>query len=257
MALTPQILFGNVMHKRLKPTINQFRYSIYYLALPLSQLSNIPIAYNRPGLLSFYDKDHGLCDGTDLKLWANDILKQKNLDSSIDEIVLICMPRILGYVFNPVSFWLCFDKEENLKCVLCEVHNTFGEKHTYVCNNSNLNNINQRKMTANKVFHVSPFLKRDGEYEFEFRWDKDHFSAYIDYYSSEGRHLLTSLTGEFENLTRSSIFKALLMHPLVTLKTIALIHWQALKLVFKKIRYVKKPQQLDKKISFTQNLNNN
>ena len=120
------------MHGRLFPKRNSFTYGIYYLSLPLSKLKNLPISYNRFGPLSFYDRDHGHCDGSTLENWARDILKTYNITKADGEMTLICMPRVFGYVFNPVSFWLCRDKDQKLRAVLCEVHNTFGQRHTYI-----------------------------------------------------------------------------------------------------------------------------
>ena len=133
MGVGPQLLFGHVMHGRLFPKRNRFRYGIYYLALPLSDITNLPIAHNRYAPLSFYDLDHGPCDGSDLEQWATAILADYGLNDICKNITLVCMPRIFGYVFNPVSFWLCHDTKNQLRAVLCEVNNTFGERHTYVC----------------------------------------------------------------------------------------------------------------------------
>lgn len=118
MELNPKILFGRVMHKRLFPKVNAFNYGIYYLSLPLSQIStaieNKYFKINRWGLLGFYNKDHGNRDGSNLNNWAQKILKDNGIDKADGEIILIAMPRVFGYVFNPVSFWYCFDKSKNL-----------------------------------------------------------------------------------------------------------------------------------------------
>ena len=258
MVTLPKILFGKVMHKRLFPKVNQFVYSIYYLALPLSKLDDLPLPHNRPGLLSFYDSDHGDGDGSNLETWGKNILRQYGLEHMVNEIVLVCMPRVLGYVFNPVSFWLCLDKDKNLCCVLCEVHNTFGEKHTYVCALDDEQAMTRQNiLKSEKVFHVSPFLKREGHYEFQFELNERQFTAYINYYSDNTKQLLTSLTGSLEPLNKPNLTKAFWLYPLVTLKAILLIHWQALKIILKQIKYIKKPEQMQQKITPTDNLTNN
>jgi DUF1365 family protein len=251
----PKILTGHVMHGRLFPRKNHFRYGIYYLALPLSQLENLPISYNARGAISFYDRDHG--DGTigTLKSWAQKILESYSIYAD-GEVVLVCMPRILGHVFNPVSFWLCHDKDNALKAVLCEVHNTFGEKHTYLCAHEDSRAIHSEDVfEGEKLFHVSPFLKREGSYAFRFDSGSDHFRVHIDYFDAEGKkQLVTTLAGQYEDLTKSTARSIFWRYPLVTLKTVALIHYQAMKLIVKGIRYVPKPRQEQKRISASRNL---
>lgn len=246
------------MHRRLFPKINQFTYGIYYLALPLSKigksLENTYLKYNRFGLMSFYNKDHGDRDGTDLRQWADKTLKSQNIDSVDGEIILVTMPRILGYVFNPVSFWYCFDKEQTLKAVICEVNNTFGETHTYVCAYEQNSIERDTMMKTDKVFHVSPFLTRDGGYQFRFALNDKNMGAWIDYFHENGKkQLLTALSGTFTPMTRQSLRKAFWKYPLVTLKAIFLIHWQAVKLFAKRVEYVPKPAQLLKRVTKTEN----
>lgn len=251
----PKLMSGSVMHGRLFPQKNDFRYGIYYFALPLSKLSDIPIAHNAYGAMSFYDRDHGYGRKGALEEWARNILEGHHvfLDG---EIVLICMPRIMGYVFNPVSFWLCHDKSGLLRAVLCEVHNTFGETHTYLCAHEDVREIKaDDTMEAQKVFHVSPFLKREGYYKFRFDSSPDHFKAWIDYYDEyNNRQLVTSLAGSYQDMTKSACRRMFWKYPLVTLKAIILIHYQAVRLIMKGIRYFPKPQQGPNKTSTTENL---
>lgn len=248
---------AKVMHKRLFPKENKFVYSVYYYVLSLSSLKGLPVPYNRFGLTSFHDKDHGAKDGSSLEQWARDILETQNLNDRVDgEICLISMPRILGYVFNPVSFWLCFDKQENLRAVICEVNNTFGETHSYLCAHPNGNIIeNEDILEAHKLFHVSPFLERKGHYNFRFSLNKDSYGIWINYFDEYGKKkLLTSLAGTVEPLTKRNASRTFWSHPLVTLKTIFLIHYQALKLCLKGISYFKKPKQREQKLSHTHNI---
>lgn len=248
---TPQILFGKVMHKRLFPKVNAFNYQVYNFALPLAQLSNLPFAYNKPGAVSFYDRDHGHCDGSDLETWARGILADYKIESADGDITLICMPRIFGYVFNPVSFWLCHDQAGDVRAILCEVHNTFSEKHTYICAHKDQRKITKKEtMTGQKVFHVSPFMKREGHYVFRFDTKPGQFGAWVDFYDVEGRQkLLTYIVGQLKPMTRSSLRRAFWGYPLMTLKAITLIHWQALRLIFRGIWYIRKPKQNQEKIS--------
>jgi len=253
----PQILQGHVMHKRLWPRINQFTYGIYYLALPLDQLARINdgwrCGYNRKALVSFYDRDHGPRDGSSLTAWIRSILAQHDLAHVNGPVVLVTMPRVLGYVFNPVSFWLCHDAEGQLRAVLCEVNNTFGETHSYLCTHPEGRTLQPDDvMQAHKLFHVSPFLTREGSYNFRFAVHPLKFGVWIDYFNPDGRaQLLTALTGCLAPLTRNSLRKAFWGTPLVGLRALALIHWQALKLVMKRSRYISKPSQLGSRLSRT------
>lgn len=245
------------MHGRLFPRKNGFSYNVYNIALPLSQLGAMPLKHNRFGLLSFYDRDHGRRDGSALEDWARGILHDHGLTERCDgDIVLICMPRVLGYVFDPVSFWLCYDKQDRLAAVLCEVHNTFGEDHTYLCRaepqpNQDKSGIEpQHIMSAEKLFHVSPFLEREGHYRFRFDSSDEKFSVWIDYYDAQSRKkLVTSLIGHYEEMTPKTLQSAFYKYPLVTFKAIFLIHWQAFKLIAKGIKYIHRPAQIQPKIS--------
>lgn len=247
-----RIMFGHVMHARLFPKRNKFRYGIYYLEFPLSRINSLPIAYNRFGLLSFYDKDHGRCDGSDLEPWARGILAEYGLGDVCDgEISLITLPRVLGYVFNPVSFWVCRDKNGAIRTVICEVHNTFGEHHSYICAHDDHRPITEKDtLEGEKVFHVSPFLIREGKYTFRFDLREGHFGVWIDYYAPDGdKQLVTSLAGKREAMTGEALRRAFWRYPLVTSKAIFLIHWQALKLISKGIKYIPRPPQRREKTS--------
>ena len=250
MDVTPQIYTAKVMHKRLFPKVNQFTYGVYYVALPLPATS-LPSR-----LLSFREQDHGARDGGDVGVWARTLLNTYGIDALIENIILITMPRVLGYVFNPVSFFMCLDKDKRLRAVICEVHNTFGEQHSYLCARADHAPISPDEwLEADKLFHVSPFLPRNGHYKFRFTLAGQQLGIWIDYYDVEqNKQLLTSLTGKFTPLTAASLRRAFWAHPLVTLKVIALIHWQALKLISKGIRYIAKPLQMKEKITTTRNL---
>lgn len=256
MEIKSSILFGRVMHKRLFPKVNAFAYRIYYLALPLSKMNSLSLARNRFALLSFYDCDHGARDGSDLEEWARRILSEYNITEANGEILLVCMPRVLGYVFNPVSFWLCHDAEGKLRAVLCEVHNTFGECHTYLCAHDDHRSIlSDDVLTGQKLFHVSPFIAREGYYTFRFHMHRSKLAMWINFHDSSGnKQLMTSLTGSFEPMGGGALRKAFWFYPLVTIKAMVLIHWQALKLWRNGMKHISKPQQKTEVISATGNL---
>jgi DUF1365 family protein len=239
MVKGPQIYTARVMHKRLFPKDNTFSYGVYYMALPLpaEKISSI--------WGTFDPHDVGYRDGRDPLGWVRDILSAQGLSEHVHTIILITMPKVLGYVFNPVSFYLCLDTQNALRAVVCEVHNTFGEQHSYLCFNANHHPLDSETwICGQKVFHVSPFLERNGTYRFRFDWQEDRLGVWIDYYDeNDNKQLITALWGTFSPLTKKNWRLAFWRHPLVTLKAIVLIHRQALRLALYGIRYKPKPPQ--------------
>jgi len=258
MVMTSAIYTAKVMHKRLFPKVNQFTYGVYYLALPLDQLGRLDDGWrfgvNRRALVSFHERDHGARDGSPLEPWIRGILAEHAAHVAITDITLITMPRIFGYVFNPVSFWLCFDASQQLRAVLAEVHNTFGEAHNYLIVHSDGRALAADDLLyARKIFHVSPFLPREGSYQFRFAYNPESMGVTINYYDAEGQlQLITMLNGQFNAFNRMNLRRAFWQHKLVTLKTISLIHYQAIKLIAKGVRYIVKPSQLVARLSVTQ-----
>jgi DUF1365 family protein len=204
-------------------------------------------------LVRFDPRDVGFRDGSDPLAFVNGILTDYGLDSQVRHRILVTMPRVLGYVFNPVSFYLCLDGDTKIRAVVAEVHNTFGEQPSYLCARSDHGALGANDwLEARKLFHVSPFLARDGSYRFRFALENDRLGVWIDYRDNGGRpQLLTSLTGRLEPLTSASLSRAFWLHPLVTLKAISLIHWQALKLVFKGLPMLRKPNVEEDKLTPT------
>jgi DUF1365 family protein len=253
-AVVPRLVTASVRHERMFPRKNTFTYRLYYLALPLSQLPAVnALAVDRPSLVSFRQIDHGPRDGSCLRSWLDVTLNAQGFSHSIDEVILIAMPRTLGYAFNPVSFWLCLDAEGALRAVLCEVNNTFGETHCYLCCHDDQRPISPEEwLGAQKCFHVSPFLPRTGYYFFKFNYQPDTLSVWIHYHDAHGqRKLITSLQGSLSPLTARALRHAAWAHPWVGVKTMFLIHWQALKLWYKRIQFYRKPEQLGHRISKT------
>src|SRR6476661_5529786 len=169
MTATPQLCFGQVRHTRLRPARNAFAYGVFFLRLPLRSLGAAPFggrlfSRNRFNLLSFHDADHG--DGCQAPLdWIDGLLKREGIADADGEIWLQTFPRVLGYVFNPVSFWFCHTKDGALRAVLCEVNNTFGERHCYLLDGGGTMPYGV-ELTARKTFHVSPFCAIAGGYRF-------------------------------------------------------------------------------------------
>lgn len=235
------LLDGKVFHQRLFPRQHEFSYGIFYRAESLGLKAS-----------HFKSKDHGYRDDRSLRAWANDILDQAGLAFQISKIVLLAMPRVLGYVFNPVSFWFCLDSRGRVRAVLCEVNNTFGESHTYVCSHPDHRPIASTDLLeGDKLFHVSPFMDREGRYSFRFSCDQSQLTVLINYFDQEGRlKLRTSLSGVWLADTLKNRVVLCLKYPLVTLRAIVLIHYHAARLALKKTGYRPKPHQLHRRISY-------
>jgi DUF1365 family protein len=241
----PLIGFGQVRHTRIRPARNAFVYPTYFLLLPLRALhreGSGALAHNRPAALSFFDRDHG--DGGDNALvWLDALLSAEGITDATGEAWLHCYPRVLGYTFKPVSFWYCHRADGSLRAIVVEVNNTFGERHCYLLDEPALGT----ELRADKAFHVSPFCTVEGGYRFRFMLDaqRTRTLARIDYHDQAGLLLQTSVGGELEPLTASAIRRALWRHPAMTFGVIGRIHWQALKLWCKRVRFIRKPPPPD------------
>ncbi len=241
----PLIGFGQVRHTRVRPVRNAFAYPTYFLMLPLRSLhrdGSQLLAHNRPGAISFFDRDHG--DGGDNALaWLDALLRSEGIADATGEAWLHCYPRVLGYTFKPVSFWYCHRGDGALRAIVVEVNNTFGERHCYLLDQPAYG----VELRADKVFHVSPFCAVEGGYRFRFMVDpgRSQTVARIDYDDADGLLLQTSVSGALEPLTRAAARRALWRHPAMTLGVIGRIHWQAVKLWCKRVRLQRKPPPPD------------
>lgn len=244
---------ADVMHKRLLPREHGFNYRVYYMALPIEQVEQVAqgiFSVDRFNLLSYYQRDHGAREGNAAK-WARDLLEKFGKSHQVTHLVLVTLPRIVGYVFNPVSFWLGFNAEGELRAAIAEVNNTFKETHSYVLTKADGSAIGSDDwLTTSKDFHVSPFLPVEGSYRFRIAPRADKLGIWIDHYDANGDlTLLTSLIGKMQPLNRAALWKAFFAIPLVTLKVIGLIHFEALRLVAKKIKYINKPPQKEHRVT--------
>lgn len=234
---------GQTYHGRRGAVKNAFRYSIDYVLLDADAAAPTPMLFarNACGVMSLHDRDHGGAPkrGTG-SAWVRDVLAAH--DISLDgRIELLAQPRILGHVFNPVSFWLCYD-DEILRVVIAEVSNTFGDRHSYLVAHDDLREINKSDtITAQKIFHVSPFQDIAGGYTFRFDIQSDQIGIWIDF-SEDRAGLIATLSGPVKPLTNLGILGALLRRPFGSRRVLALIHWQAVKLWWKGAGYRTRPE---------------
>lgn len=268
------ILSSKVFHKRHHPKVNSFNYRSYFMVLDmLNNESYFPLergvdrrgvvtpkkpkifSTNNFNFFSYYDKDHGLRDGSKAVHWATDLLTKNQL--AYDNIKLITMPRILGYLFNPVSFWLVYN-DSKLIAVIAEVNNTFKETHSYICHKNGDEITDSCWFEAEKVFHVSPFYQRQGNYKFNFKLDLENTAKnqiIINYYDDNKLQLGTAITATNKPLSSKSLIMEFIRSPLLTLKVVFLIHYQAIKIVAKRIKYVPKPTQMDTTVTSASYIN--
>lgn len=243
--MAAELLLGNVTHHRLRPVEHRFAYRLFFLRLPLTALEatqNALFSVNRFNVASFHYRDHGARDGTHPLGWIRALLRREGLAVADGEVWLQCFPRILGYVFNPVSFWFCHSSDGSLRAILAEVSNTFGEYHSYLLAHADGRPIEDAEsLTARKAFHVSPFFPVSGRYAFRFVTTGDTRMARIDYLDEAGPLLLTSISGRGRALTAGHVLGAFAAHPLMTLGVMVRIHWQALRLWAKRIPFISKP----------------
>jgi len=243
---------GNVIHKRFKPKEHFFKYKVFSLFIDLSELNELDnklkfFSFNKFNLISFYEKDHGERDGSSLLNWVKLNLSNNNISTENIKIKLLCYPRILGYVFNPLSIFFIYDKDENLISILYEVKNTFGEQHTYVFKVESENKLIQNNCT--KKFHVSPFIEMNCNYFFRILNPGEKLSVIIDQYDQEGKILFASQDGKRSDLTSENLMNSYLKHPLMTFKIIAAIHFEAFKLWIKGIKLIKKKLKIKNNIT--------
>jgi hypothetical protein len=252
------IYTGTLMHARRSPRRNVFRYPVSYWLLDLDELPELerrlgPVAVNRRGLVTFRDSDH--FDGSPVKQAVIDFTG----DPSVERVLMLTQLRVLGYVFNPVSFYWCYRRapggngrsaagtedhlgeeraggEWELACMVAELGNTFGERLPELLRGPSLRYAHEKRL------HVSPFFGLDQSYEYAFSQPGDEVWARIHVHDADGGTPLTAvLHGHRQELSNASVIRTLLRYPLQPLQVIGLIHWQALRLLLKRVPFHHKP----------------
>jgi uncharacterized protein len=234
---------GRTVHVRFGAVEHKLAYEIFQLLVdvdaPAASFAGLKwLKYNKFAPFSFYDRDHGDRSGASLRPWVEARLAEAGVELHGGPIRLLTFPRVLGFVFNPLSVFFAYAPTGELVGVIYEVNNTFGETHSYVAPASNAT---IEHHSADKVFHVSPFFDVSGRYAFTLRAPGDGLTLVIDKYKDAVRDHVATLKAKRLPLTDAALIKAFFTIPLLTIKVVAAIHFEALKLLFKGARYHEKP----------------
>ncbi len=249
--LDAELFVGEVMHARLGKPRYRFNYGVFSVLLDIDRLHQVTgrlrwFSRNRFNLMSFHDRDHLAADSTlGLREWAETVLAARGIDLEGGRIRLLCFPRVLGFTFNPLSIWYCEHRDGRLRAIICEVRNTFGERHCYVLPQAEWNTF----MRAKKRFHVSPFMGMDGEYTFRFAQPRESLDIAIVERVQGQRVFVASQRMERTALTDGALWALTFMMPLMTLKVVMAIHWQALKIWLRGGHFHRKPAPPPEEVS--------
>lgn len=247
---------GRVMHARLQPFHHRFTYRTFTLLLDLAELEALDgrlrlFSLDRFNLLSFFQRDHGPRDGSCLRRWVVEQMAEHGLGWQPGRIRLLCYPRLLGYVFNPLSVYFIDDAAGRLRAILYDVRNTFGDKHGYLievpADHPPEAPVMQR---CGKSFHVSPFMPPDGEYRFRLSPPDKKLSVLIRLYREGVEQLVACQTGTRQPLTDRILFLNYIRHPLMTVKVMAAIHWEAWRIWRKGAPFHRRPAPPARPVSF-------
>ncbi|HZT52248.1 MAG TPA: DUF1365 family protein [Stellaceae bacterium] len=241
------LYLGSVVHQRLRPRRHALRYRVFSLLLDLDEIPALArrmrlFSHNRFNLFAFADRDHGARDGSALRPFVEAALARAGIALEGGAIRILCFPRMLGYVFNPLSIYFCHHRDGSLRAVLYEVRNTFGQMHSYLIPVGAVGASGEvLRQSCEKSFYVSPFMAMECRYEFRLAVPGERLAVTIRQTDAEGPILHASLEGRRATLDDRALAGAFLRYPLMTLKVIAGIHWEAAKLWRKGLRPLPRP----------------
>jgi len=236
---------GVVWHRRIRPKAHVLNYRLFNILFDLDELDTLDqhlrvFSRNRFNLFSFYDSDHGDGSAVSLREQVEAHAKASGITRPIGAIHLLCLPRMFGHVFNPISVYFCYEVEGSLVALMYEVNNTFGERHSYFIPVAERGS-DQVRQSCEKCFHVSPFMAIEMRYDFRVMPPQETVSVAIDGNDEEGLLITTAFSGRKGELSDRSLLQALVSYPLLTLKVVLAIHWEALRLWRKGIAVHKHP----------------
>ncbi len=246
---------GRVAHRRYFPTGHRFSYGVYYLWLDLEELEDLDrrvpgFGYNRAAPFAFHDRDHGPRDGSPLRLWFDAQLQRAGIDLEGGPVRILTMPRIFGYVFNPLSVWFGFGPAGDLRAVLYEVSNTFGQWHHHLFAAGTPDATGAVRHVFGKELFVSPFIGMDAFYEFRVRPPAERAAVIMREFQPEGQVLTATLTARRRQLSGTGLWRAFAAHPFVTAKVIGGIHFEAFRLWRKGIAHMAHGAQPEELVTF-------
>lgn len=246
---------GEVMHARLLPFRHRFVYRVFSMLIDLDQLDELSaklrfFSRNRFNLFSYFDRDHGSRDGTPIAGWVREQLREAGFGSLEGRITTHCFPRIFGFVFNPLTIYFCHREDGRLQAVLYEVKNTFGQQHCYLIPVETAGAAGGAILqNCEKGFYVSPFMEMQSTYRFRLKEPGEKLSILIRQETPAGETLVATHTGRREALTDRAILKMAALYPLLTVKVVTGIHWEALKLWIKGAVFHKRPAEPDSAVT--------
>ena len=243
--MTSALYRGEVMHRRLRPRAHRLRYRLFSLYLDLDELDGLSarlrlFACNRFAPLAFHARDHLAGTNEPLRAQIARLLAEAGIAWDGGSIRVLAMPRLLGFVFNPLSVWFCFRRDGGLGAIVYEVNNTFGERHCYVLPAAGEGAVRQ---DCAKAFHVSPFLPMELDYAFRVAPPGERLALGITVSDRDGPVLTAVHTARRRVLCDSELARALLAYPLLTLKVVAAILWEAARLWIKRVPIFRHPDR--------------
>lgn len=255
MSLRSALYCGVVVHDRGRPRRHRLSYRVFMLLLDLDELDAAGRAlrlfsHNALNLLSYHDRDHAGRLAAPVKPQIEDLLAARGLGSPGGRIMALCMPRVLGHGFNPLTVYFCHDRDERLAAVVYAVSNTFGERHDYVLP-ATARDDGLVLQGCDKTFYVSPFLPMDLRYAFAIMPPGEGVRVGIDVHDDAGRVLSASFSGRREPLGDGAVLRAALTHPWQVAGVLAAIHWEAVKILLKGFRFFANPRAAKEKAART------
>jgi uncharacterized protein len=254
------IYVGAVTHRRLRPKRHRFRYRSFSLLLDIDEIPALCgrlrlLSHGRFNLFGFDERDHADGSGTSLRDWAETHLARAGIHLEGGAIRLLAMPRVLGHGFNPISVWFCYRKDSSLAALLYEVHNTFGERHTYLIPVTETDGPADINQTCAKILHVSPFMTMNMRYDFRVHAPDERMSLVIHGSDADGPLIVAALVMRRKELSDRVLLRVFCSTPLLTLKVISAIHWEAARLWIKGLRPYPHPTAPKCAVSFMEHGN--
>ena len=256
--MNTKLIISSIVHRRYGEVKHFFKYKVPSIFLDLDEVETIKkkskiFSINSFNIFSFNEKDHGYRDERSIKEYVTKFLKEYEINFNKLKIKILCFPRIFGYVFNPLSVLYCYD-EDTLIAIFYEVKNTSDEQHTYVFANSENTEQKTLKHECSKDFYVSPFIGMQGKYLFTNKLTSNYINIVIDLYNNNNqRILMASQSGEFIDFKASKLLKYNLLNPLLGLKVMIAILFEAFRVVINGGKYYSRKKKTEDTISFEGN----